>query len=182
MGGEVGIESMAGQGARFWFRVKVRVVADEAARNELPDIAAATKPAAANTPAADGVVLIVDDNATNRKLIEALLRKQDIKFQSVENGEQALQFVTSRMVPALILMDCQMPVMDGYTATEKIRQWERDSGLSPLPIIALSAGAFQEDIDRCIKVGMNDFLAKPIQLNTFVATLNKWLGSSNQAN
>ncbi|MBX9917792.1 MAG: response regulator, partial [Nitrosomonas sp.] len=76
--------------------------------------------------------------------------------------------------PALVLMDCEMPVMNGYQATEKIRQWERETGNTHLPIIALTANAFEDNRQRCFAAGMDDFLAKPVNMNLLVVTLNKW--------
>ena len=79
--------------------------------------------------------------------------------------------------PALVLMDCEMPVMNGYQATEKIRQWERQNGKLPLPIIALTADAFEENRQRCFAAGMDDFLSKPINMNLLTAPLNKWMSA-----
>jgi CheY-like chemotaxis protein len=77
--------------------------------------------------------------------------------------------------PDLILMDLQMPVMDGYDATEKIRQWETTNQRSHLPIIALTANAFEEDRQHCLAVGMDDFLTKPIALEALKLALARWL-------
>ncbi len=77
--------------------------------------------------------------------------------------------------PDLILMDLQMPVMDGYAATRAIRQWEQTLSGVHTPIIALTADAFEEDRQRCLAAGMNDFLTKPIALPALVAALEKWL-------
>ena len=77
---------------------------------------------------------------------------------------------------ALILMDCQMPVMDGLEATRRIRAWERDNAKPRLPIIALTASAFEEDRDRCLAAGMDDFLTKPLVLRDLAAALEAWLG------
>jgi CheY-like chemotaxis protein len=72
-------------------------------------------------------------------------------------------------------MDCQMPEMDGFDATRAIRDWERETRRPRLPIVALTAGAFQEDRDHCLAVGMDDFLAKPIDMSEMSMTLEKWL-------
>jgi len=77
--------------------------------------------------------------------------------------------------PALVLMDCEMPVMNGYQATEQIRRWEREGGKVHLPIVALTANAFEDNRQRCLAVGMDDFLAKPVNMNLLVAVLNKWV-------
>lgn len=83
------------------------------------------------------------------------------------------------MQPALVLMDCEMPVMSGYQATEIIRRWEQESGKTHLPIIALTANAFEDNRQRCLAAGMDDFLAKPINMNLLVVTLNKWINQNN---
>jgi len=76
-----------------------------------------------------------------------------------------------------VLMDCQMPVMDGLEATRRIRRWEEDRHAKRrLPIIALTAGAFEEDRDRCLAAGMNDFLTKPLALRNLTAIFEKWIG------
>lgn len=77
--------------------------------------------------------------------------------------------------PDLVLMDLQMPVLDGYGATRYIRQWEADTGQPRVPIIALTADAFEEDRRRCLAVGMDDFLTKPIALEALKAAMTQWL-------
>ena len=81
----------------------------------------------------------------------------------------------------LVLMDVQMPVLDGYGATEKIRAWEAQQARKPLPIIALTADAFAEDQARCLQAGMNDFLSKPISSEALAQALARWLSSENRA-
>jgi CheY-like chemotaxis protein len=75
----------------------------------------------------------------------------------------------------LVLMDMHMPVMDGVTATEHIRIWETEQGLAPVPIVALTANAFEDDSKRCFAAGMNDFLTKPVNLQALQRMLAKWL-------
>jgi CheY-like chemotaxis protein len=75
-------------------------------------------------------------------------------------------------------MDCQMPIMDGFEATANIREWEQAAGQAHLPIVALTAGAFEEDRQHCLEVGMDDFLAKPVRVSELSAALKKWIGAS----
>lgn len=174
MTGEVGVESAAGKGARFWFRIRAVIVAPDgesrhdnsrlAIVNELPT-------QSDKTP----LVLIVEDNATNRKVVEALLKKRSVRTESVENGRLAVDLIMNGMRPDLVLMDVQMPVMGGIEATESIRRWERDTGQPGLTIVALTAGAFEEDRNNCIAAGMDDFLTKPINVGELQALLSKWL-------
>lgn len=125
--------------------------------------------------AATRQVLVVDDSVTNRKIIEALLKKQGLDVHTVENGQEALDHITKGNLPDLILMDCQMPLMDGYEATRHIRQWEREGNKPHMPIIALTGGSSLSDRDHCIVSGMNDYLSKPVSLKSLVTTLERWL-------
>ena len=174
MGGDVGIRSEAGHGARVWFTVRVSQVDQTEDTRTRERLAIAELGGRAAVAAGSGIVLIVDDNLTNRRLIEAMLKKREVPYESLENGEEALNAVMTGTRPDLILMDCQMPVMDGYTATEKIREWETMYSRPRLPIVALTAGAYQEDRDRCIAAGMDDFLAKPLSLAELSSVLDRW--------
>jgi CheY-like chemotaxis protein len=124
---------------------------------------------------ASGCILVVEDNPINRKVIEALLRKLGLQTRSVENGQEALEAITRGQRPDLVLMDIQMPVMDGFAATAEIRRWEQDTGQSRLPIVALTAGAFEEDRQRAFACGMDDFLTKPIAMGPLKVALSRWL-------
>lgn len=122
-------------------------------------------------------MLIVEDNATNRSVVEALLRRQGLRFESVGDGQEAVSRVTAGTGPALVLMDCQMPIMDGWEATRAIRQWESEHGRGRVPIVAMTASAFEEDRERCRLAGMDDFIAKPIDLGALATATSRWLGA-----
>ncbi|KFB68575.1 hybrid sensor histidine kinase/response regulator [Candidatus Accumulibacter vicinus] len=171
MGGEVGVESSEGNGTRFWFRIRAQ---EAGADSERPT--ATGEREAGLSLRKHRHVLVVDDNAVNRMVIEATLEGRGVRVDSVNDGQAAVRFVTSGAVPDLVLMDCQMPVMDGFDATASIRRWEKEGGRSRLPIIALTASAFQEDRDRCLAAGMDDFLTKPVNADDLAATLVKWMG------
>ena len=94
----------------------------------------------------------------------------------VEDGQQALDFITQGGAPDLVLMDVQMPIMGGLEATEKIRLWQADHSQPRLPIVALTANAFEEDRQKCLDSGMDDFLVKPLDLLKLQAMLGRWLG------
>ena len=173
LSGTVGVSSQLGQGSRFWFSV----------RAALADVALATvKPLALISPPADdaaaplaGRVLVAEDNPVNRMVIEGLLETLGLQVTLVNDGQQALDTITAGDLPQLVLMDLNMPVMDGYTATQKIRQWEADHAQARLPIIALTADAFEQDRQRCLSVGMDDFLTKPIAIDALRTALRQWL-------
>jgi len=170
MGGGAWLESEEGRGTRVWFRVSAEPVT--------PGPAPATAPRAVPAPrAAQGcaMVLVVEDNPTNRKVASGMLRKHGVGFECAHNGREALERIEAGARPDLVLMDCQMPVMDGFEATRRIRALEAGRGGARVPIVALTAGAFSEDRERCIEAGMDDFLAKPLNLRDLQAMLEKWL-------
>jgi two-component system, sensor histidine kinase len=126
-----------------------------------------------------GKVLVAEDNTINAMVVERLLKKLGVTVDVVVNGEQALDAV-KKYDYHLILMDCNMPVLDGYQATEKIRRWESEKGVaadstSHLPIMAVTANAFKEDEIKCREHGMDDHLAKPITVEALVEKLQRWL-------
>lgn len=175
MGGDAGFTSTAGTGSRFWFRIRAKVMeAAEALHIEHLTKEASVSPAsAANKPTAR--VLVVEDNAVNRKVVEALLARQGITASSVQHGQMAVDMITDGEIFDLVLMDVHMPVMDGIAATRLIRQWETETRAVRLPIIALTAGAFEDDRRHCQEAGMDDFLAKPVNLSDLQAMIEKWL-------
>jgi signal transduction histidine kinase/CheY-like chemotaxis protein len=178
LGGAVGVDSEAGQGSRFWFRIPAEIVpADENARQAERSAHEAAQPAIAR-PRFCGNVLVAEDNLINGKVIKALLNKLGLSVTQASDGQQVLDALMTRgEAPDLLLMDLQMPVMDGYQATERIRRWEAEpnSGRAHLTIIALTANAFAADRARCRAAGMDDFLSKPLAAEALELALGKWL-------
>jgi signal transduction histidine kinase/ActR/RegA family two-component response regulator len=172
MQGDVGVESEHGQGSTFWFRVRVPLAAHKGSAAH--DGRTALSPHQPDALAGHHI-LVVEDNATNRLVIEALLLKLAIQVICVEDGQQALAALKHNPDIGLVLMDCQMPVMDGLAATAAWREHERVTGATRLPVIALTAGAFAEDRDACLAAGMDDHLAKPVAFDKLLAMLQKWL-------
>ena len=171
MQGSVGLESEEGQGACFWFRIRADILQADAERR----VAERSVGNGARTePVFRGRVLIVDDNAVNRKVAQAMLHKLAVEADVAVDGREALSMVCGEQAYALVLMDIQMPVMDGLDATREIRQWEQQAGRPRLPVIALTAGAFTEDHERCREAGMDGFLAKPINRDDLLAVLRRW--------
>ncbi len=115
-------------------------------------------------------ILLVEDNPTNQKLTEKMLQKAGFSCNISSNGKEALSALKSTKYD-LVFMDCQMPVMDGYTATMKIR---RRKELKDLPIIALTANAMNSDFNKCIDAGMNDYLTKPLKYDDLVSKIQKY--------
>ncbi|MCL1140608.1 hybrid sensor histidine kinase/response regulator [Shewanella pneumatophori] len=128
--------------------------------------AAASDSSAASINEADKVnvvILIVEDNLVNQKVASLLIKQAGFDFIIANNGQEAYEFISTGEAIHAILMDCMMPVMDGFTATEKIRAWESDNSLQRLPIIALTASVLDQDIQKCYQSGMDDYLAKPFK-------------------
>lgn len=124
------------------------------------------------TPGAPPLVLIVEDNRVNQAVLDKMLKKIGARTALAGNGVEALDRLKLQS-PDLILMDCQMPVMDGFDATERIRHL--GGSLSQLPIIAVTANTMEADRQRCLKVGMNDFISKPVDLTVLKERLAAYI-------
>jgi CheY-like chemotaxis protein len=108
-------------------------------------------------------ILIAEDNVVNQMVIVGMLKKLGISTEVANNGLEALKIYSKNpLAYDLILMDCEMPVLDGYLTTHKIRQFEQERELRAVHIIALTAHAMREQQQRCLDIGMNNFLAKPL--------------------
>lgn len=124
-------------------------------------------------------LLLVEDNNTNRDVAEVALETLGYRIDMAFDGQEAVAQVARAWRQgqpyALVLMDCQMPVMDGYEATRRIRLWEAENGSAPAIIIAMTAHAMEGDREKCLAAGMNDYLSKPVQLEVLQGKLNQWL-------
>ncbi|MFQ5609292.1 MAG: response regulator, partial [Woeseiaceae bacterium] len=126
-------------------------------------------------PPAGGHVLLVEDNPVNREVATSMLNVMHCKVHEVSNGREAVEIVRRQNFD-LVLMDCEMPVMDGYDATEAIREWELDvPDREHVPIVALTAHTLPEDRRRCLSIGMDDFLSKPFSMQDLRVILGRWL-------
>jgi len=174
MGGSIGVESEAGAGSTFWFTA--RLGRGSEASNARPwglETDRDTVRAAELADMAGMRILLVEDNEINQEVACEILRNAGASVSVAADGKQALQLVRPGSFD-LILMDCQMPQMDGYEATRRLRQ---DPALAELPIIAMTASALEDDRDRCLASGMNDHLAKPIDVDLLFHALEKWGGT-----
>jgi CheY-like chemotaxis protein len=125
-------------------------------------------------------VLVADDNAVNRVLITAMLAKRGVAADLAVDGRQALELTAERDY-ALVFMDCQMPELDGYEATRRLRAEEAASGGPRLPVVAMTAHALTGDRDRCLAAGMDDYLTKPLRPHDLDAVLARWTGDETPA-
>ena len=142
---------------------------------------AAEPTAAKMIVAGDFRVLVAEDNAISTKVIQGMLAKLNVGVSSVDNGKRALE-ATQQEQFDLILMDCEMPEMDGFTAAQQIRAWEARQGSHPVPIIALTAHILPEHRERARKAGMNGHMAKPVELNQLREQIQHWRDQkANQA-
>lgn len=125
-------------------------------------------------PDQDVAILLADDSSDNRTLIQSYLKHSGYQQDIAETGREAFEMCRTRKYD-LVLMDVQMPVMDGHTSTRLIRDWEKQSNVTPIPIIALTAHAFQEEIQKSLAAGCSDHLTKPIRKDTLLNTIQKWI-------
>ena len=167
MGGDAGATSVLGQGSTFWFTV--RLPPSNGPKN--PDLSAVEYEQRLLSDYGNTRILLAEDNRTNQEVLLGLLEDAGLSADVAENGEDAIAAVKAKSYD-LILMDMQMPVMDGLEATRKIR--EMDTGKS-IPILAMTANAFLEDRERCIASGMDGHVSKPVDANYLYATLARWL-------
>ncbi|MHA8049584.1 PAS domain S-box protein [Aquirufa sp. ROCK-SH2] len=173
MNGEIGVESKIGEGSIFWFTVKLSIGDQSLASQsksktqfEIKGTLDLLKPE----------ILLVDDNATNRKVASQILIKAGCQVDTASSGQEAIDKLSAAHTFDLVLMDIQMPGMDGMETT----QYLKSANLTYLPpIIAMTAYAMKEDKDRFLSVGMDDYLAKPIRAQQLIDVVSKWISGKS---
>jgi signal transduction histidine kinase/CheY-like chemotaxis protein len=186
MGGEVGVRSTPGAGSTFWFTARLEkrspletrepepalpsAVTAAAPHDERPTASPALASTAPERPR--GRVLVAEDNRINQRITTVVLAKAGWSCAIAENGIQAVEKALGEHFD-LVLMDCQMPTMDGFEATRRIRAHEQTTG-EHVPIVALTANALEGDREACLAAGMDAFIGKPFQAAHLVATVERW--------
>ena len=168
MDGTLGVESEEGSGSSFWFIANFRCT------DEVPE---AVEKSVSEDEALqlNAKVLLVEDNPINQMVAMKMLQKVGLKAVLANNGVEALDILQEQSFD-LVLMDCQMPEMDGFDATREIRKLDiKTLYEQPLPVIAMTANVMSGDRERCLEVGMDDYIGKPVQRDHLNAVLRKWL-------
>lgn len=184
MGGEIGVESRESQGSVFWFTARLAIV--HASRTTMvmrhvarpPSYVQPLEPLPLLRPLQ---VLLAEDNEVNQEVTKGLLELLGCRVQVVSNGKEALEAMHTHVLD-VVLMDCQMPEMDGFMTTAEIRHQEVHAGKSRIPIIALTAHAMVEDRERCLSAGMDDYLGKPFSPYALRDVLMRWLPGKEAKN
>ena len=183
MGGDIGVRSTPGAGSTFWFTVRLGTAAAEQCV-DVPEAAAPAPVATVGPASVAGLrVLVAEDNEVNQMVVGEMLRRLGVAHDVVNDGRAAVAAVAGGRYD-LVLMDCQMPELDGFGATAAIRAAEAarggggGGGGGRLPIIALTANAITGDRERCLAAGMDDYLTKPLDARALAAKLAAWRAST----
>lgn len=181
MGGDAGVESQQGTGSLFWITLPLPRATQQTVQDT--SATAGTLPADLQPAAqlyAGKTALLVEDDLVNARIAQLLLTKRGFQVTHAVDGARAV-VAYSESAFDIVLMDCQMPVMDGFEAARHIRVVERERGKRHTPIVAVTAHAFAGYREECLAAGMDDYLAKPFTVANFDAMLGRWLNNSASA-
>jgi CheY-like chemotaxis protein len=179
MGGDIEVESTPGEGSRFTCSVELGVCRED---SPVPNGEEKTPRASGNRGEFAGArVLVVEDNPVNQLVAQGLLQSLGCRVDVAQNGREAVERTSERHYD-VVLMDCQMPVMDGYEATLRIRQREQSAhGSNRTTIVAMTAFAMKEDRRQCLEAGMDDYIAKPVTKESLVSLMRRHTGPPAEA-
>lgn len=166
MGGRYGVESELNKGSLIWVSLPFETTAEKAEP--------VGKSQKLNIVKLSGTVLLVEDNPVNQVVATKMLDHMGLDVVIASDGEEALEYYANEPFN-LVLMDCQMPVMDGFVATKKIRDFEKNNKMKPVPIIAMTANVMQGDKENCLDAGMDDYLGKPVTIAQLEEKLQRWI-------
>jgi CheY-like chemotaxis protein len=167
MGGDIDVQSIEGHGAEFWFTVELGLSGAADASVEIDNLV----PLSLDSDRAIRV-LVAEDNIVNQKVVTAMLKRCGIEATIAGNGTEAIEYYrSSKGCFSAILMDLEMPKIDGYSATESIRRIEHELSIAATPIIALTAHALEDNINRCYSAGMDAVLTKPLHIDALIQML-----------
>jgi CheY-like chemotaxis protein len=167
MGGRLGVDSRLGAGSTFWFELTLQPAPGL--------LEAQPEPLPFDEGGLSAHVLLVEDDAINQMVVEAMLTRLGCEVDVAEDGAAACA-AAARTRYDMILMDCHMPVMDGFEATHRIRGDEAQNRAARTPIVALTADALTGDRERCLQAGMDDYITKPVSSATLAAVVERWTG------
>ena len=177
MGGEIGVSSQEGHGSEFWFTLRLEKQTSSKAKSR---ILGADRPVLRDLHRPDIRILLAEDNITNQMVAVGILRKLGLRTDVVGNGKEAVEALRN-VTYDLVLMDLQMPEMDGLEATRVVRAPGSNTRNRNVPIIALTAHAMSGDSKTCLDAGMDDYIAKPVTPVAILALLEKWLAKLDTA-